>query len=239
MKKDRVVLKDFILSVLSAGGVGILIMMVFIPLILTILSRSVGGEEFPSFLYYMSGTVESIGAIIAITHIVLGSLVLQYMRFYMFMGLTRDRAFWRVMAVEGITLVVSFLFLFVVGTIVSLVSVDVSFKSILPLYLNLTCAFVLMFGVGCISSSISTTCRPPLSVGLVIVVLSFFIWVLERLSFLAEKVVADSDGIRIIIQSVFEGQESLVSLGIGVVMCLCAYFIYKTKISQMKSTSLS
>lgn len=238
MKKDRVVLKDYVLSVLSAGATGLAIFMVFIPLILWILGKSTG-TEFPAFMYFMSGTLESVGAVIAITHIVLGALVIQYMRFYMFMGVARGRAFWRIMAVEAVTVAVSVLFLFIVGTVVSLISPNLAFKSVLSTCLMMAGTFVLTFGTGCISSSLSTTCRPPLSVGLIIAVLAFFIWLIGRISSLAQAVVEDSNEIKIIITSVLEGQEVLISLGIGIVMCLISFFVYKLKISQIKSTSIS
>ena len=238
MKKDRVVLKDYIFSVLSAGGVGIAVMLVFIPIILAIISRTTG-EELPLFLFSMAGTVESVGCVIAITHIVLGALVLQYMRLYMFTGFTRSRAFFRVMAVEGITIAVSFVFLFALGSFISLISPDVDFSYAAVTCVKMSAAFVMLFGIGCISSALSTLCRPPLSVALVTVVLFAFLWAAERLSAMSKKVLSDVEGIHIIIESLFEGQEALISLGAGIVMCICAYFIYRLKISQIKSTSIS
>ena len=106
--KDRVVIKDYFLSVLCSGAIAALIVMVFIPILLYTIGRQIG-EGIPVFSVFFSGTLESIAVVEVITHIVLGALVLQYMRLYMFMGLTRDRAFLRMMLVEGLTLILTFL----------------------------------------------------------------------------------------------------------------------------------
>ena len=91
MKKDRVVIKDFVSSVLCAGGVAALIVMVFIPIVMFVLGKSIS-INLPVFSVY-AGAFESVSVAEAITHIVLGAMVIQYMRLYMFMGLTRERAF--------------------------------------------------------------------------------------------------------------------------------------------------
>ena len=96
--KDRVVIKDYFISVLCSGLVTALIVMVFVPILLYTLGRQLG-EGIPVFSVFFSGTVESIAVVEVITHIVLGALVIQYMRLYMFMGLTRDRAFLKMMMV--------------------------------------------------------------------------------------------------------------------------------------------
>ena len=77
--KDRVVIKDYFLSVLCSGAIAALIVMVFIPILLYTIGRQIG-EGIPVFSVFFSGTLESIAVVEVITHIVLGALVLQYMQ---------------------------------------------------------------------------------------------------------------------------------------------------------------
>lgn len=239
MKKDRVVIKDYTLSVLSAGLIGALIVMVFIPIMMYTIGRQIGMEDLPIVSVFFSGTLESISVIEIITHIVLGALVLQYMRLYMFMGLTRDRAFLRLMMVEGITLIVTFLFLMIIGIISSLIAGSLVFSSLFKtcFYITLTC--VLAFGIGCVSSALSTTCRPPLSVGVVIAFLFAMSWLFSKAASLAQETIQISNGIQIVLKSNETSSEAIIACIFGLVMSLIAYLVYKLPISQMKSTAIN
>lgn len=237
MKKDRVVIKDFVSSVLCAGGVAALIVMVFIPIVMFVLGKSIS-INLPVFSVY-AGAFESVSVAEAITHIVLGAMVIQYMRLYMFMGLTRERAFLRTMMVEGITLIASFIFLAFIGIISGLFTGTLSISSIFlsSLYITFSCA--LMFGVGCVSSALSTTCRPPLSVAVVIIFLSFMLWLYARATNMVRETLRLGDEIKIIFRpEIFDG-EAVMALIFGVAMVAISFIIYKLPISQMKSTSIS
>ena len=236
--KDRVVIKDYFLTVLCSGAVAALIVMVFIPILLYTIGRQIG-EGIPVFSVFFSGTLESIAVVEVITHIVLGALVLQYMRLYMFMGLTRDRAFLKMMLVEGMTLILTFLFLLVIGTVSGLIAGNLEFSSmaLTCLYITLACTF--MFGTGCVSSALSTTCRPPLSVAVVVIFLVFMSWLFEKASNLLSETFILDEGIQVIFNTTSFNTETMLAFVFGVIMTAVAYVIYKLPISQMKSTSIS
>ena len=236
--KDRVVIKDYFLSVLCSGAIAALIVMVFIPILLYTIGRQIG-EGIPVFSVFFSGTLESIAVVEVITHIVLGALVLQYMRLYMFMGLTRDRAFLRMMLVEGMTLILTFLCLAVIGTISGLIAGTLEFSSMLLTCLYITLACTLMFGVGCVSSALSTTCRPPLSVAVVVLFLIFMSWLYEKASNMVSTSFVLDDGLHVIFSPTSYNTEAIMAFVFGVIMTAIAYVIYKLPISQMKSTSIN
>lgn len=238
MKKDRVVIKDYFLSVLCSGGIGALITMVFIPVLMFTLGKQVG-SDFMSLNIFFSGTLESIGIIEVITHIVLGALVLQYIRLYMFMGLNRDRSFLKMMEIEGLTLIVTFLFLIVIGVISGLTSGTLVFTHMLKTCLNIILSCVLAFGVGCVSSALSTTCRPPLSVGVVIAFLIFMSWVYSKVTNLVQDTIEVADGIQIVLRNGQSNNEAILACIFGLIMSAIAYAVYKLPISQMKSTSIN
>ena len=54
--KDRVVIKDYFLSVLCSGAIAALIVMVFIPILLYTIGRQIG-EGIPVFSVFFSGTL--------------------------------------------------------------------------------------------------------------------------------------------------------------------------------------
>ena len=213
MKRDRVVLKDYLLSILSATGAGLLLSYVVLPLLVMILG-GYSGEELLTLHFFMQGAATSIGAFPVITHIVLGALVVQYMRFYMLMGLNRDRAFFSVMKVEAVALLETFVILFIIGA-VSSIFYPVSIGNVAFTALSFVASSVFAFGIGSISSALSTTARPPLSV------------------------VTVGNNISVTFSSLMEGQEIAVFLTLGLVMCALSYLVYKLPISQMKSTSIS
>ena len=236
--KDRVVIKDYFLTVLCSGAVAALIVMVFIPILLYTIGRQIG-EGIPVFSVFFSGTLESIAVVEVITHIVLGALVLQYMRLYMFMGLTRDRAFLKMMLVEGMTLILTFLFLLVIGTVSGLIAGNLEFSSMALTCLYITPACTFMFGPGCVSSALSTTCRPPLSVAVVVIFLVFMSWLFEKASDLLSETFILDEGIQVIFNTTSFNTETMLAFVFGVIMTAVAYVIYKLPISQMKSTSIS
>lgn len=236
--KDRVVIKDYFISVLCSGLVTALIVMVFVPILLYTLGRQLG-EGIPVFSVFFSGTVESIAVVEVITHIVLGALVIQYMRLYMFMGLTRDRAFLKMMMVEGLTLLLTFVFLLAAGVISGLISKTLVFSDLLLtcLYITFTCAF--MFGVGCVSSALSTTCRPPLSVGVIIAFLIFMSWLFEKVTYLFSDSFALDAGIQLLFTPSRINGDAIIAFVFGFIFVAISYGVYKLPISQMKSTSIN
>lgn len=236
--KDRVVMKDYFLSVLCSGGVGILIFMVFLPILFLVLGKQLG-EEFPTFFFFASGALESIGGIECITHIVLGALVLQYMRLYMFMGLTREKAYLKIMMVEGLTLIVTFLFLLIVGVIGTTISRSFDFSYVLNTSLTITVVSLAAFGVGCLSSSLSTTCRPPLSVGVIIAVLAAISWLYGKVTHIISETIKDADILRITLKAGETINDMAMTAIFGVLMVICAFFVYKLHFSNMKSTAIN
>ena len=237
MKRDRVVLKDYLLSILSATGAGLFLSYVVLPLLVMILG-GYSGEDLLTLHFFMQGAATSIGAFPVITHIVLGALVVQYMRFYMLMGLSRDRAFFSVMKVEAVALLETFVILFVIGA-VSSIFYPVSIGNVAFTALSFVASSVFAFGIGSISSALSTTARPPLSVVIIAAVIIAFLWIGERLVTFTESVVTVGNNISVTFSSLMEGQEIAVFLTLGLVMCALSYLEYKLPISQMKSTSIS
>ena len=235
--KDRVVIKDYFLSVLCSSGVGVLILMVFIPILLYTLGHQLGNEV-TLFSISFSGTLESFVVIEAITHIVLGALVLQYMRLYMFMGLTRERAFLKMVMVEALTLLLTFIVFLIVGSISDLVSHDFALSILLSKCLSYTFACVLMFGIGCVSSAISTTCRPPLSVGVIALFLIFMSWLFEKVTYMIDKTSME-EMVSLSFHYSYINTDVIMAFVFGIVMTAMAFGVYKLPISQMKSTSIS
>ena len=155
------------------------------------------------------------------------------------MGLTRDRAFLKMMMVEGLTLLLTFVFLLAAGVISGLISKTLVFSDLLLtcLYITFTCAF--MFGVGCVSSALSTTCRPPLSVAVVVLFLIFMSWLYEKASNMVSTNFVLDDGLHVIFSPTSYNTEAIMAFVFGVIMTAIAYVIYKLPISQMKSTSIN
>ena len=149
------------------------------------------------------------------------------MRFYMLMGLNRDRAFFSVMKVEAVALLETFVILFVIGA-VSSIFYPVSIGNVAFTALSFVASSVFAFGIGSISSALSTTALPPLSVVIIAAVIIAFLWIGERLVTFS-----------VTFSSLMEGQEIAVFLTLGLVMCALSYLVYKLPISQMKSTSIS
>lgn len=241
MKKYKLALRDYTLSIFNAGMIGFIIMMVIIPLCVHFIVRRFGADT--SFSVYtnlsiMGHTLDIVSSILVITHIVLGALVLQYMRLYMFMGLNRDRAFGKMVIVEILSLVFSFIFLIICGTISRLVSGNFNFTILLrDTFLSITlCSFC--FGIGCMSSALSTTCRPPLSIGVIAVSIIAISWLQDKLTSNYELVIEEMDNF-VFSYSSAPIEEALVTLAFSVLTMVIAYIVYKLPISQMKSTSLS
>lgn len=235
--KDRVVMKDFFISVAMTWLIALVIVVGFLPLLMNIIAANVH-EEFPRYMEFLSGATEAVFTILMVIHIVLGALVLQYLRLYVFMGVTRERAFLRIMVIEGLSLLLTFILLALTGSVTGAITGSVGLLEALSKAFQMSLSLTFAFAIGCISSALATTCRPPVSVGVIVAVLFGILWLYGKITSVVEDTTI-LENIDLTVNGISFGSAPYVSLAFGVVMAALSLLIYKLPLSQLKSTAVN
>lgn len=236
--KDRIILKSMFTPIIVSSLVALSISYIIIPLIFSLVTDSFTISAFPSFTAPVLLT-----SVLFVVYICIGALSIQDIRAYLLFGYTRRKAFLRAILTSAVAILFGLIIVLVIVLINSEYLVFFKDSSLLYLVLWYLSYFLFSYAIGLLCSSLSTTCKPPLSVLVCAVVLSIFLSLQDWLSEMGDTTdyILGSNNVVFTFSSgeITGPFEIAMTALISLLMVAVAYIVYSLKISNIKSTSLN